>query len=178
MSVDAHLEVDTGKHLDLSNDFGASKAIATFIEVISVYCDSDKYRDLDGLKEIYEWFLEITSNMSEDLCVLDRIFYGFWEYAETDYDRYLLELKENDLSSVVLSKEEFIGRCKEFDNKWIDVDVLKVVIDDLVSVLKAIKPPEMWWYAEKDTLIDFQSLSDALLRVSKRGYQRVRIYCQ
>jgi len=178
MSIDAYLEVENGKHLTLSDDFVGSTAIATFVEYISVYCEHEPaFLELHpSHKEDYNWFSKLASSMTEDLCVLNNVYYGFWEYNESEYERYVIEIEEYDPSSAVLSVEEFVSRCREFDDKWIDVENLKAVVDDLISFLETEKPPETWFYTRKDTLIDFQSLSDALLRVSERSYRRVRIY--
>ena len=180
MSIEAYLEVENGKHLTLSDDFVGSTAIATFVEYISVYCEHEPaFLELNpSQREDYNWFSKLASSMTEDLCILNNVFYGFWEYKETEYERYVLEIEKYDPSSVAMSAEEFVSKCREFDSKWISVENLKAVVDDLISVLETIKPPEMWFYTRKDTLTEFQSLSNALLRVLERGYRRVRIYCQ
>lgn len=90
MGIWAHLEVKRGVYLYLADGRCYSKAVATFISSLECYCNLQiaSRRLDDNNKEIFEWFSTITSRMVEDLCLVGKIAYGFWEYSENDYERY------------------------------------------------------------------------------------------
>lgn len=207
MGIDAKFEIEKEKFVTLADGRWYSKAIASFIlEPLMNYCKlkgaSNPLKDLE--KEIDEWFSSITSRMGEDLCLLEKIMYNYWDYSEDEYERYFNEMKwafEMDKNPgipdwladrpdiddavqaaknrgyIILSEEEFLNTCREIEQKWVDINLVQKTIADLLRVIDEIHPPETWWYNEKDTLSDFRLFSQALSQASEMGYQKVRIYC-
>ncbi len=207
--IEAALEVEKGTYLPLTIGFKFSKAFATFIlEPLTTYCDllieDHPLRESD--EEIYVWFTAITSRMTEDLCLLRNITYGFWEYSIDEYDRYFKDKKEiyerekimgfprwiaDRLSAEeyakaeqesknrkfeIMSEEEFVKMCSGIEQKWADIDIVRRTIDDLIRVLDEIHPLETWWYNEEDSLTTFRFISHALSKAIKNDYRKVRIY--
>jgi hypothetical protein len=168
--------------MHLEADF-ASGSVASLLISLDLYCS---FRNYVGPKEkqeyldkvLVDWFSAIDVKMTEDLCLLTRAIWGFWYYAEDEYERYIQDSKAspymNPPDGRIKSREEFIAICKRADAAWTSTDQLLTVVNDFVRVLEELHPPDMWPYTEEDTLPDLQTLSRALALALKEGYEKVR----
>src|SRR6185369_6478377 len=157
MSITASVEVKKGVFLPLNGKIESSKAIATLIlEPLSSYC----FKDEEQPDEIDIWFSELTSRMTENICLIVQAEYdGNWNYSENEYERYLNDKKiefeqaknfvlpdwiigrpgsDKYLQTVrsrefiIMTEGEFSEACKDNERTWTNTKALKLCIDDLI----------------------------------------------
>lgn len=173
MSITAEVEVEGGELLPLTSYGTGSKAIATFIEALSTYCDDENVDD--SPTEVVEWFSTIEARMTENLCTIQYSTYGFWDYSLEEYERFVDDMKENGVLDIP-SKEEFVQTYQEIEQKWIDIILLHKSLDNLIRIIEELKPEQVWWYDEENTLSALKFFSKTLAIAIDRGFKRVRIY--
>ncbi len=136
-------------------------------------------------RELIDWFAAINSHMTTDLCLLCRIIWGYWDYKDDEYTRYVQEtsaylekLTPENRTEKILSDEEFSNVCAEDNETWVDPTRLQQVAEDLVRVFHEMKPSDKWWYHEDITPRHFHALAKTLAVAVEKGYTKVRLNCE
>lgn len=130
-----------------------SKAVFVFCaEAIVSYCHRAELtrEEREDASEILDWFTSIAKEMSESLCMLNLATEPPWEYEEHEYSRYLSDA-EKWPGAYLLSPVEFLERCREQDDPYMEPIQMALIVKDLLQTLKTLRPRETWWYKEEDT---------------------------
>jgi len=180
MGIWASVEVEGNKDIYLTSNRDYSKAIATFLGPLDIYCFFVKEpHDLDKeeswYREVIQWFSALTLENVERLNIFEQASYSEWEYTEAEYDKFLSSYAPNTDPKDILTKEEFINCCRRAESVWTDIHLFQQALDELVKRLDETRPQETWWYTEEDTLVDLLLLANALETAVKQGYRQVRI---
>lgn len=191
MSIEAALEIAKGEYLPLQDGVIASKPIAAFCTgALAEYCDFRSQLISDPIiahdQDLIDWFTAIDSRMTTNLCLLEDVLWGYWDYDDTEYARYVADMNayltsmENPEHSktTVLSEEEFLETCARDRQTWIEPIRLQEVVDDLVRVIREVNPPETWWYYDQITVEHFLALGKTLALAVKQGITKVRLNCE
>ena len=171
MGFSAVVETDSWDRLGVVSTSGqpVGKAILSLLTALSVYCH--------GTQEalMARWFTELEAELGEPICLvaqpLIRSFYaGDWNYSEDDYQWFLRRT-----GSTTITEEEFRESVRQIRRKWVDASSLLTSVDRLVQSLAGSKLYAAWWYEPGETETQFQSLSQTLSLLVRRGVDRARI---
>ena len=177
MSFEAAVETPYGERLLLwhSDGLPGGKAILAFLNVLIRYCSGDELED-ETDSEIRRWFAQLESSWEQSLCELvsplqRSCYYGFWDYREDEYERYLADARD-----LQLSEEEFQQTLRFVDSRWVPAEEMLKMLDAFLNLLNQADLEENWWYHPNHTLEDFVILRETLEIAARAGREtKVRI---
>ena len=165
---------------DDNEDAFISKAIVHFLTPIEFACPPEEYENSkpqdEQLLEAWEWIGDIRSQMTEDICLISKACFGFWEYSRSDYDQYLVHHESLNDTRPPKTRQEFLAECDQDEVSWVETLELKDTVDELVKVLKNIDSDETWFYYPEVTIKDFEDLSTALEIALMNDHQEARLW--
>ncbi|MEM9777686.1 MAG: hypothetical protein AAF902_24125 [Chloroflexota bacterium] len=175
MGIRVSVQVPDGTFISITDNTFQSKAIFNFLSPVILSC-LDIESDDEKVSEGVNWIAELRSQMSEDICLLQKALWGYWEYSKNDYDQYLLDYESMVGGLPKMTYERFLEECKAEEASWIDTLSLKNTVDDLVKVLENIDDEESWFYYPEATIKDFKDLSLALEIALKGNQSKARLW--
>ena len=177
MSFEVAVETRYGERLLLwhSNRLPGGKAIVAFLNALMRYCSGDQLED-ETDTQIKQWFARIELLSGQSICELVEplqscCYHGFWDYKEDEYERYLLNPRDTQLS-----EEAFQQTLRFVDSRWVPVQEMLNMLETLLDLLRRAEPDGNWWYHPAHTLEDFVILKKTLEIAARAGREtEVRI---
>lgn len=168
MSVEATIETEYGERLLVwhVNGYPGGQGVESFLNVLVDYCFENENNVRP--QEVDNWFAKLESALGRSICELTKplrtgFYYGSWEYAEEEYERFLAQARD-----MPLSEEEFKQTLHQLAKTWVPVKEMLHMVTVLVDLLVKADLEATWWYDPEDTLADFQALKEAV-ELANRG---------